>query len=326
MADAPRGAPSTSPMPRQSVLVVNADDLGLAESATAGILRAHEHGVVTSASLAVTTPAGEKAAEQLRAHPRLGVGLHFCLTAGWALAERGAVPDLIDADGIMRWRFTSLMRALTSKAREGILAQIAIELEAQIARARSFGLKLDHINGERHVHLLPGVFELVDQAARRHGIPHVRLIDDVGARYVSAGGKVRAALDGGWLKVGLLTHLSRRARRVSTLEGPQDVMYATLLRTGRMHEVMPSIWKDPPSGVTEIAVHPGLPDVQSSATGNAELSRYLTTDERRLETEACERLHAARTPARLATFGEVYAADGLLPRAPAPPPSRPRTP
>lgn len=298
--------------PNQPVLVVNADDLGLTESATAGILRAHEHGVVTSASLAVTTPAGEKAARELPGHPRLGVGLHFCLTAGRPVAEPDDVPDLVSDEGFMRWRFPSLLLALKGRARGRLLAQISIELEAQIARAKSFGLTLDHINGERHVHLLPGVFELVEQAARHHGIPHVRLINDVGDRYVSTAAKLRAALDGGWAKVALLSHLTRRARRVCTLDGPQHVKYATLLRTGRMYDVLPSIWRHPPNGVTEVAVHPGLPEIESSATGNAGLSRYLASPERRLATEACESLDPTETPAKLATFGDVYDTGGPL--------------
>jgi predicted glycoside hydrolase/deacetylase ChbG (UPF0249 family) len=298
--------------PDQPVLVVNADDLGLSESATAGILRAHEHGIVTSASLAVTTAAGEKAARELPGYPRLGVGLHFCLTAGRPVAEPGDIPDLVNGDGFMRWRFLSLLLALNGGARGRLLAQISVELEAQITRAKSFGLTLDHINGERHIHLLPGVFELVAQAVHHHGIPHVRLINDVGDRYVSAAGKLRAAFDGGWVKVSLLSRLSRRARRVAPLDGPQHVKYATLLRTGRMYQILPSIWADPPSGVTEVAVHPGLPEIESSATGNPALSRYLASSERRLEAEACETLDPTETPARLATFGEVYDADRPL--------------
>lgn len=298
--------------PDQPVLVVNADDLGLSESATAGVFRAHEHGIVTSASLAVTTPAGEKAARELSGYPRLGVGLHFCLTAGRPVGQADDVPDLLNGDGFMRWRLPSLLLALKGGARGRLLAQVSLELEAQIERAKSFGLTLDHISGERHVHLLPGVFELVEQAARQHGIPHVRLINDVGDRYVSVAGKLRAALDGGWVKIALLSQLTRRARRVSTLDGPQHVKYATILRTGRMYEVLPSIWRDPPSGVTEVAVHPGLPGIEGSATGNSGLSRYLASPDRRLETEACESLDPTETPARLATFGEVYDTGGPL--------------
>lgn len=296
-----------STRPDQPILVVNADDLGLTESATAGVFRAHRRGIVTSASLAVTTSAGEKAARELREYPLLGVGLHFCLTAGQPVADPADVPELVGDDGFMRWRFLSLLLALERKAPDELLGQISVELEAQIARAKSFGLSLDHINSERHVHLLPGVFELVERAARRHAIPHVRLIDDIGTRYLSRIQKLGAAVDGGWIKVSLLTALTRRARRLCQLDGPEEVRYATLLATGRMWRVLPRIWKSPPEGVTEVAVHPGLPGVVTNCpTGNAALDRYLESPERRRGTRACERLDRGGTPARLATFGEVY--------------------
>ena len=47
------------------LMVVNADDLGVSRGATLGILRAHREGIVTSASLAVTTPFYEHALEVL---------------------------------------------------------------------------------------------------------------------------------------------------------------------------------------------------------------------------------------------------------------------
>jgi predicted glycoside hydrolase/deacetylase ChbG (UPF0249 family) len=58
-------------------LIVNADDFGLTEGVTQGILDAHLAGIVTSTSLMVDWPAAEYAAELMREHPALSVGLHF---------------------------------------------------------------------------------------------------------------------------------------------------------------------------------------------------------------------------------------------------------
>ena len=58
-------------------LVVNADDFGLARGVNAGIVEAHESGIVTSASLMVLRPAAREAAALAVEHPRLSVGLHF---------------------------------------------------------------------------------------------------------------------------------------------------------------------------------------------------------------------------------------------------------
>jgi len=73
-------------------LVVNADDFGASEGVNRGILHAHVHGIVTSASLMVTGPAREDAAKLARRHPELGIGLHWDLDGERVpLEDAGAV-------------------------------------------------------------------------------------------------------------------------------------------------------------------------------------------------------------------------------------------
>jgi predicted glycoside hydrolase/deacetylase ChbG (UPF0249 family) len=292
----------------KSSFVVNADDLGLSTTATDGIFAAHRSGVVTSASMVVTTPATAPTVAQLADYPKLGIGLHFCLTAGRPVSAVDRVPDLVDAGGNFRLRFGSLLTAVSGPKRGRVLDQIAIELEAQVEKLHSFGIHPDHINGERHVHLIPGIIELVAAAAEKHHIPHVRLIRDIGLKYLSPIGIGTAVLTGGVVKVLLLDLLSRRAlRKCRSLNG-NTVRYATLLYTGRMHEVMPSIWARPPEGITEIAVHPGAPapEYRDSGTANEALSRYLSSPDRRAEMEACIALNGIDTAARLCRFKDIY--------------------
>jgi predicted glycoside hydrolase/deacetylase ChbG (UPF0249 family) len=59
------------------LLVVNADDFGLADGVNAGIIEAHADGIVTSTSMMVLRPAAVDAAELALPHPDLSVGLHF---------------------------------------------------------------------------------------------------------------------------------------------------------------------------------------------------------------------------------------------------------
>ena len=56
-------------------LIVNADDFGQSPGVNRGIIEAHEHGIVTSASLMVRWPAAASAAAYAREHARLGLGL-----------------------------------------------------------------------------------------------------------------------------------------------------------------------------------------------------------------------------------------------------------
>jgi predicted glycoside hydrolase/deacetylase ChbG (UPF0249 family) len=70
------------------VCIVNGDDFGLSPGVNRGIVDAHRHGVLTSASLLVDTPFAADAARQGRTHPRLSLGLHAALTRDDARASR----------------------------------------------------------------------------------------------------------------------------------------------------------------------------------------------------------------------------------------------
>jgi chitin disaccharide deacetylase len=63
----------------QRYLVVNADDFGYSQGVNRGIVEAHEHGIVTSASFMVRKPGAADAALYSRGSSTLDVGLHIDL-------------------------------------------------------------------------------------------------------------------------------------------------------------------------------------------------------------------------------------------------------
>jgi predicted glycoside hydrolase/deacetylase ChbG (UPF0249 family) len=158
-------------------LIVNADDLGLASSVNRGIIEAVERGIVTSASLIVNMPACDDAIRRLGEACERGaapsIGLHFNIVAGRPL-ER--CPTLT------RTRTGEFLPILTLawRAWAGRLdvRDVERELDAQLHKAKKLlipiGLRVTHIDSHRHAHCLPGVFDVVVRAARRHGITHVR--------------------------------------------------------------------------------------------------------------------------------------------------------
>src|SRR2546421_12651751 len=70
----------------EKFLIVNADDFGLSPGVNRGIIKAHEQGIVTSASLMVRWPAAGAAAVYSREHPGLSIGLHVDL-GEWVFRE-----------------------------------------------------------------------------------------------------------------------------------------------------------------------------------------------------------------------------------------------
>ena len=58
-------------------LIVNADDFGQSAGITCGIVEAHEHGIVTSASLMVSWSASAAAAAYARTRAALSTGAAY---------------------------------------------------------------------------------------------------------------------------------------------------------------------------------------------------------------------------------------------------------
>lgn len=113
------------------MLIVNADDFGCSRGVNRGIIEAHEHGIVTSASLMVTGPAAGEAAEYGREHPELSVGLHVELRR-WRVRRRP-------------WSLVWTNRRLGQT--------VARDLAAQLERFRELiGRDPTHLDSHHHRH------------------------------------------------------------------------------------------------------------------------------------------------------------------------------
>ncbi|MBT8421088.1 MAG: ChbG/HpnK family deacetylase [Gammaproteobacteria bacterium] len=290
-----------------SAIVVNADDLGVSRGATLGVIRAHLDGVVTSASLAPTGADYRYAMETVsRDCPGLGLGLHFTLSVGKPISPPADVPLLVNERGYFRWEFVSLFRAIGWKRQGNLLAQIEIELEAQLQRLRSDGIAPDHINSERHVHLIPGIFRKVIKAAKRHGIPFVRAGRDIGFRQARFRHYRPVIFQGGFIKFLLLQGLTGQ-NRLETNQVRTCDHFASYLFTGRLDLVLEDIMRHTPAGLTEIMVHPGMPEHSRGVKlANPGVERYLEREDRRRELDACIQARELGSKLNLCTFKNAF--------------------
>ena len=158
----------------ERLLVVNADDFGLAPGISRGILDAHDVGVVTSTSAMVTLPAWGVTSRMLQgATSSLGVGLHFDMLTGQPLVADGTLVS--NATGRFH-TYPELLRRIVS----GRISSVDVEREcgAQIARLRASlmarGAAITHIDSHRHTHVLPVIAAGVRRAAERAGIDTIR--------------------------------------------------------------------------------------------------------------------------------------------------------
>jgi predicted glycoside hydrolase/deacetylase ChbG (UPF0249 family) len=152
-------------------LVVTADDLGLSPGVTKGILEAHRRGVVRSTSLLVTFDSSAEAAAQGRMEPDLEVGLHVDLVGGWSVSDPATVPSLVDREGRFLGLIEFTKRLISGRIRAG---EVAAEIRAQAALARSWGILPLAWDSHRQVHLMPPVARVVGSVARTEGVRWIR--------------------------------------------------------------------------------------------------------------------------------------------------------
>ena len=274
-------------------LVINADDFGLSAGVNRGVLEAHAAGTVSSTSLLVNAPGFANAVRAARDTPVLGVGLHLNLTTGRPVSPPDAVSSLCDR---RTGRFCSLSR-LIGRVLVGRVdgAEVARECAAQIERARGAGVRLTHLDGHQHTHVLPGIWGPVVEAAREAEIDVMRLglepAVGIAWRPLAAVGQL------------LLTASWRRAMRGAPPPRHADHFRGFAL-TGRRDflERLLGVLDRLEPGVTELMVHPGYADASLEGWVS-----YGAGRERELEalTSPAVRSRLGRGDIELIGFGEI---------------------
>jgi len=121
----------------------------------------------------VAGAAADDAVARARALPALRVGLHLVLVDGRPTRPPELIPDLVDADGLLRKDMARLGFdiAFSQKVRR----QLADEITAQFTAYRAYGLPLDHVNGHKHFHLHPIVAREVIRIGVQFGVTAIRV-------------------------------------------------------------------------------------------------------------------------------------------------------
>ena len=281
-------------MPLQRLVVINADDFGLAPGVNRGIVEGHEAGTLSSASMMVNTPAFAAAAALARERvPTLSVGLHLNLLAGRPLS---AVPTLTNPrDGLFHSLAMLTLRALTGRVRA---SDVRRECDAQLGALAAQGIRITHLDSHRHTHALPGVLPAVLASARAAGVHIVRRPLDKPTLSDAVASAKMLALHAAWRSALLGVAAEDRAAatraprfRGIALQGATDV-------ERRLLHVLDHL----PLGTTEIMMHPGYDDAVL-----ATLDPYRSEREREVAAlcSAAVRARLARGDIRLVHFGAL---------------------
>jgi hopanoid biosynthesis associated protein HpnK len=239
-------------------LVVNADDLGLTVGVNSGIFDAHDHGVLTSASLFANARATEDALARALRRPSLGVGCHLTLVDGLPTLPPARVPSLIEDDGRFRrsWK-PFIVSCLLGRIS---LLEVEQELTAQIDRIRSAGLTLTHLDAHKHVHAYPPIFAIVTRLAERFQIPVVRVPFERWSNLYGDPAQRRRARSQALMNAAMLPWAWRDYRRAAGA-GIRTPHFIGRTHTGVLSaQSLAAMLRALPPGVTELMVHPGYVD------------------------------------------------------------------
>jgi predicted glycoside hydrolase/deacetylase ChbG (UPF0249 family) len=157
--------------PGAKLLIVHADDLGIAHAVNAATIEAFRTGLVNSGSAMVPCPWFAEIAGYAKNHPEVDLGIHLTVTSEWnscrwgPVSSRNKVQSLLDPDGYFHVDWTEKTHV---KVRE-----VEHELRAQIERALAMGVRPSHLDSHQFLLYRNGksLFELVVRLGREYGVP-----------------------------------------------------------------------------------------------------------------------------------------------------------
>ena len=235
-------------------IILNADDFGRHTLINAAVEKGVADGVLRSATIMPGGAAFDDAAALALRTPALGVGIHLTLVNGNPILPPAEIPSLVTEAGVFVDDHTAFaVRLLRGRVN---LAEVRAELAAQLRRVETAGIHPTHADSHQHMHVLPGVIDIV--------------LDLCAAAHISAMRAPRAPLfAGNFGGIGQLigrtglSILARRAAEKARQRGIRTPDHFAGIVAGEAvdTEALTQIAANLKGGTTEVMLHPGTDNV-----------------------------------------------------------------
>ena len=153
------------------LLIVHADDLGVAHSVNEASIKAFTTGLVKSGSIMIPCSWVPEIAAYAKANPQADLGLHLTLTSEWKnyrwgpLAPRDRVSSLLDESGY-------LYLTESEAAAHAKVSEVETEIRTQIDRAARLGIKPTHLDSHMGtLYQSKELFAMFLKVARENKLP-----------------------------------------------------------------------------------------------------------------------------------------------------------
>lgn len=164
-------------------LLIQSDDYGITEAVSCGIIKGIEDGVIHCTGMFTNMPASKKAAEMIKKHPEVCLGIDINLVAGKPVADAKLVPSLIREDGCF---YSSRQRRQMDQEcvnHDHINYEEAkLEAKAQIEKfIELMGKKPEYLHG--HAYGSPTITRIHEELSKEYGIGMtMRMLEANGAK------------------------------------------------------------------------------------------------------------------------------------------------
>lgn len=233
-------------------LIVNADDFGLHPAVNRAIIDGHASGCITSTSLITGGAAYYEALNMANSCPGLGVGVHLTLVGERPVTDPARIPSLVDEKGCFPDNYVKFLADfLLGKVS---LPEVRCELAAQLDKAAADGINISHIDSHQHLHVFPGIIDIVLDLAAERSVRALRIPAE--PLFFTGGYPFTLGRLVGRTGLSLLAAWARRKARQRGFAAPEH--FFGMLAGGNMREeYLLNIIRALPPGTSEIMVHPG---------------------------------------------------------------------
>lgn len=236
-------------------LIINADDFGIHESVNRGIIDGFRRGCISSTTLMPGASAFEQAVALAADNPGLGLGVHLTLVGEVAVAPPAEVASLVDSNGRLPREYGRFLQLfVTGRIR---LSDIRRELEAQVHKVAATGLPITHLDSHQHMHVVPGIVDIVLDIAKQFQVKAVRIPAEPICFFGGFSCNAGRFIGRGGLSV--LASIARGKAHKAGIK-TTDHFYGMLAGGNMTEPHLLTIINRLPYGTTEIMMHPGADD------------------------------------------------------------------